>query len=154
MPHRSTRRMGAVVSAAVLALLLFGPLEASHLTGQPAKHKIVYQLNDPGADKAVFVLRNIQNHVTGVRWENIEAVELVVFGPALRTFVSHDIDPAVKLALERLQTQGVVFGACGNTMRNLNVTIEQLPEGARVLPQGGVVRLMELQEQGYINIRP
>jgi intracellular sulfur oxidation DsrE/DsrF family protein len=64
------------------------------------------------------------------------------------------MDPAVKQALERLQTHGVTFEACGNTMKNFDLTLEQLPEGAKHLPQGAVVRLMELQEQGYINIRP
>ena len=31
---------------------------------------------------------------------------------------------------------------------------EQLPEGTRRLPQGGVVRVMELQEAGYSYIKP
>ena len=78
----------------------------------------------------------------------------MVHGPALRHFVTAGMDPNVKVALERLQTQGLVFGACGNTMRGLNITLEQLPAGARHLPQGGVVRLMELQEQGFAYIRP
>jgi intracellular sulfur oxidation DsrE/DsrF family protein len=155
----SDRRLHRVVVPAVLALaagflLSVASAEASHLADQPKKHRIVYQLNDPGVDKARFVLGNIQNHVSGLGWDHIEAVELVVFGPALRTFVTKDMDPAIKQALERLQTQGVTFGACGNTMKNLSVTLDQLPEGAKHLPQGGVVRLMELQEQGYINIRP
>jgi intracellular sulfur oxidation DsrE/DsrF family protein len=154
MPVRSIPRVAAAAAVAALALLVFGTPEASHLTGQPAKHRIVYQLNEPGADKARFVLGNMQNHISGVGSERIAAVELVVFGPALRTFVVKDMDPAVKQALERLQTQGVTFAACGNTMRNLKVTLEQLPDGAMPLPQGGVVRLMELQEQGYVNIRP
>jgi intracellular sulfur oxidation DsrE/DsrF family protein len=144
-------RLAAALAA--LALLSSGA-DASHLTANPKKHKIVYQLNEPGADKATFVLGNIQNHVTGVGWQNIEAVELVVFGPALRTFVTGAIDPAVKAALERLQTQGVALGVCGNTMKRLNITLQQLPEGSKYLPQGGVVRLMELQEEGYAVIRP
>ena len=44
--------------------------------------------------------------------------------------------------------------ACGNTMKGMNVTLEQLPEGTKPLPQGGVVRVMELQEAGYSYIRP
>jgi intracellular sulfur oxidation DsrE/DsrF family protein len=39
-------------------------------------------------------------------------------------------------------------------MNAFSVTLEPLPEGARPLPQGGVVRVMELQEQGYSYIRP
>jgi intracellular sulfur oxidation DsrE/DsrF family protein len=145
--------VGAAIAVA-LALLPLAAIEASHLAEHPRKHRIVYQLNEPGVDKAKFVLGNMQNHIKGVGWENIEAVELVVFGPALQTFVTNDIDPAVKQAVERLQTHGVIFGACGNTMKNLNVTLEQLPEGVKRLSQGGVVRLMELEEEGYINIRP
>jgi hypothetical protein len=138
------------------ALVLMGGVDAgaSHL-GDGKRHRILYQLDDAGIDKARFVLNNIQNHVTGVGgWKNIEALELVVFGPALRSFVTKDIDPAIKRALETLQTQGLTFGACGNTMKGMNVVLEQLPDGAKALPQGGVVRVMELQEQGYAYIRP
>ena len=39
-------------------------------------------------------------------------------------------------------------------MKNFNLTLEQLPRGARYLPQGGVVRITELVEQGYVYIRP
>jgi intracellular sulfur oxidation DsrE/DsrF family protein len=70
------------------------------------------------------------------------------------TFVTASIDTEVKAKLDRLQVQGVIFGACGNTMKNFNLTLEQLPQGARYLPQGGVVRIMELIEQGYVYIRP
>ena len=154
MLDRLSRRAGAVAAVIAVSLLPLATVGASHLADNPKKHKIVYQLNDPGVDKARFVLGNVQNHITGVGREHIEAVELVVFGPALRTFVTKDMDPGIRQALERLQTQGLTFAACGNTMKNFNVTLDQLPEGARPLPQGGVVRLMELQEQGYINIRP
>jgi uncharacterized protein len=142
------------VVAVALALVGVTATGASHL-GDGKKHRIVYQLDDPGVDKAHFVLNNIQNHVKGVGgWKNIEALELVVFGPALRHFVTKDIDPDVRQALAALQAQGLVFGACGNTMKGLNVTLEQLAAGARPLPQGGVVRVMELQEQGFAYLRP
>ena len=40
--------------------------EASHLTENPRRHKIVYHLTEPGADKAKAALGNIRNHVKGV----------------------------------------------------------------------------------------
>ena len=144
------------LSALALALVLSGVAgaDASHL-GDGQKHRILYQLDDPGVDKARFVLNNIANHVKGVGgWRNVEALELVVFGPALKHFVTKDIDREVRQALEALQMQGVIFGACGNTMKGMNVTLEQLAPGAKALPQGGVVRVMELQEQGFSYIRP
>jgi len=139
--------------AAILAAV--APAEAAHLTEQPKKHKVVYHLTEPGVDKAKFVLGNVQNHIEGVGGpDHVEAIELVVHGPALKTFVTASIDPDIRARLDRLQVQGVSFGACGNTMKNFNLTLEQLPHGARYLPQGGVVRIMELIEQGYVYIRP
>jgi intracellular sulfur oxidation DsrE/DsrF family protein len=129
--------------------------EASHLKENPKKHKIVYHLNEPGVDKAKAVLGNIRNHINGVKgWENIEALELVVHGAALKTFLRKNMDPEVKRSLEVLQTEGMGFGACGNTIKGLKITLADVAEGAKEIPQGGVVRVMELQEKGYAYLRP
>jgi uncharacterized protein len=139
--------------ASVLAALVHA--DAADLKDSTRKHKIVYQLSDAGVDKAKFVLGNIRNHATGVGgWQNVEALELVVFGPALKSFVQGSMDPALMQMLDALQMQGMTFGACGNTMKNFSITADQLPPKSHILPQGGVVRIMELQEQGYIYIRP
>jgi uncharacterized protein len=130
------------------------PSEASHLKEYPNKHRILYQLSDAGTDRAKFVLGNIRNHISGVGGQNIEAVELVVFGPALKSFVTKTMDADVRHLLETLQTQGLTFAACGNTMKNYSIVLEQLPDGSKPLPQGGVVRIMELEDAGYRYIRP
>jgi len=149
------RRGWVSVLVAASVLLALVQADAAHLKENARKHKIVYQLDDAGVDKAQFVLRNIRNHVAGVGgWQNVEALELVVFGPALKSFVQGSMDPALMQALDALQLQGMTFGACGNTMKNFSITAEQLPPKSLILPQGGVVRVMELQEQGYIYLRP
>jgi uncharacterized protein len=142
--------------AAVCGLVFWASaVEASHLKENPKKHRIVYQLDDAGADKAKFVLNNMRNHIAGVGgWQHIEALELVVFGPGLKSFVTKTMDPDVRRSLEALQNQGMVFGACGNTMKNFSITLEELPDRSKPLPQGGVVRIMELQDSGYVYIRP
>jgi hypothetical protein len=148
------------IVARALTLLLavavtVGAAQASHRKEQPRKHRVVYHLTEPGVEKARAVLGNIVNHVNGVGgWDHVEALELVVHGQALKSFVTKDMDPALRGALDRLQTQGLALGACGNTMKGMNLTLEQLPEGTKPLPQGGVVRVMELQEAGYVYIRP
>ena len=150
---RPTRSIA--LACGISLVLAAAVASASHLKEQPRKHRVVYQLTEPGVEKAKAVLGNIVNHVNGVGgWENIEALELVVHGPALKTFVTTDMDPAVRGLLDRLQTQGLALGACGNTMKGMNITLDQLPDGTRRLAQGGVVRVMELQEAGYSYIRP
>ena len=143
---------GLVVAIVMVALV---QADAAHLKEHARKHRIVYQLDDAGLDKAKFVLGNVRNHVAGVGgWQNIEALELVVFGPALKGFAKDGIDPALKQSLEALQMQGMTFGACGNTMKNYSITLGELPDGSKPLPQGGVVRIMELEDAGYRYIRP
>ncbi|MBI4634721.1 MAG: DsrE family protein [Candidatus Rokubacteria bacterium] len=144
-----------MVAALALALASAPAAQASHLKESPKKHRIVYHLNEAGVEKAKAVLGNIRNHVKGVGgWDSIEALELVVHGAALKSFLRSGMDPEVKRALETLQTEGMAFGACGNTLKGLRITLVDVAEGARELPQGGVVRVMELQEQGYAYVKP
>ncbi len=155
--RRFSPRFSPVATVLLAAFVLLGvpAARASHLKERPQKHKVVYHLSEAGVDKARFVLGNIQNTIEGVGgWDHIEAIELVVHGPALRTFMTKTMDPDLKHMLERLQAQGVGFGACGNTMKALRITLDELPAGAHPLPQGGVVRIMELEEQGYVYLRP
>jgi intracellular sulfur oxidation DsrE/DsrF family protein len=122
-----TRRSFVLLGALMLLASFTGTALASHLKEQPRRHKVVYHLSEAGVDKARFVLGNIQNTITGVGGPaHIEAIELVVHGPALKTFVTAGMDPQ----------------------------LTALPRGAHHLPQGGVVRIMELVEQGYVYLRP
>lgn len=44
--------------------------------------------------------------------------------------------------------------ACGNTMKSQNVTVKDLLPGFVAAERGGVVRIAELQSQGYLYLRP
>jgi intracellular sulfur oxidation DsrE/DsrF family protein len=133
--------------------------KAAHLPVNKKKHKVVYHLNNPDIKHNLFVLGNIRNHINGVKGPGNLDVELVVHGPALRNFLVKDMDIRIRDRLDALRFDNLRFGACGNTMKALKITADMLPEGLKTssslhLPQGGVVRIMELQEQGYIYIRP
>ena len=69
-----------------------------------------------------------------------------------RAFLEH----YAACSAERLATlvkSGVEPGACGNTMKGQKVTLKDLLPGFVSLEQGGVVRIAELQDQGYAYIR-
>ena len=140
-------------AALAVLLLVSSGAGASHLADQPKRHKIFYHLDEPGPDRARAVLVNIENHVNVVGWKNIEALELVVHGPALRTFLAKDIDPEVRGKLETLLAGGLRFDACQITMMRQRIELKDLIEGATPVPSG-VVRVMELQEAGYAYIKP
>ena len=147
---RNVHQGVAVVATLMLA---WSVAAASHLAEQPKRHKVFYHLDEPGVDRAKAVLVNIENHVNVVGWKNIEALELVVHGPALRTFVAKEIDPDVRGKLETLLAGGLRFDACQNTMARQKIALKDLIEGATPVPSG-VVRVMELQEAGYAYIKP
>ena len=54
----------------------------------------------------------------------------------------------------RFSNQGVEFPACGNTMKSQNVGLKDLLPGFIAAERGGVVRIAEMQSQGYLYLRP
>ncbi|HTH94280.1 MAG TPA: DsrE family protein [Rhodocyclaceae bacterium] len=116
------------------------------------KLKVVYHVDE--YERVPFVLNNIENHIKGVGGpENVEII-LVAHGPALKAFEKKNADPSLLERYGSLQKKGVEFDACGNTLKKESLGIADLPEGFVKLDEGGVVRLAELQHEGYIYIRP
>jgi uncharacterized protein len=142
-----------LVAVLALAVLDAAPAVATHSREFPKKHKIFYHLNEAGPAKAIAVLTNIQNHVDTVGWQNIEALELVVHGAALRTFLAKNLDPEVKGKLEKLMAGGLKIDACQITLKRQKVELRELLEGLTAVPSG-VARVMELQELGYAYVKP
>jgi uncharacterized protein len=116
------------------------------------KQKVVYHLSD--AEKVAFVLSNIQNHIAGVGGPEYVEIVLVVHGPALKAFHAALADPAVKQAVSNLKEEGVSLDACANTMKAQKIDEKGLLPGFVKVDQGGVVRIAQLQGDGYVYLRP
>jgi intracellular sulfur oxidation DsrE/DsrF family protein len=118
----------------------------------PAKLKVVYHLND--LDKVSFVLGNIQNHLDGVGGPDHVTIALVIHGQALRAFPSASANPDLSKRVSQFSKAGLELAVCGNTMKSQNVTLKDLLPGLVAAERGGVVRIAELQSQGYLYLRP
>jgi intracellular sulfur oxidation DsrE/DsrF family protein len=145
----------------ITALLAgFGGLAASASTAvrakaepaKPDKSKVAYHLSD--LNKVEFVLGNIQNHIDGMGGPDKVTIALVVHGPALKAFHAIAATPDVAAHLQKFSKAGVKLNACGNTMRAQNVALADLLPGFVQADEGGVVRLAELQAEGYVYLRP
>jgi hypothetical protein len=117
---------------------------------EPARLKVAYHLSD--VDKVNFVLGNIKNHYEGTGG-NVDIV-LVVHGPALAAFKSKGISAAVSGRFAGLVKQGLEPQACANTMQGMDISLADLLDGFHAADKGGVVKLAELQSQGYAYLRP
>lgn len=118
----------------------------------PGRLKVVYHLSD--AEKVNFVLGNIQNHIDGVGGPEHVTIALVIHGPALKSFQWAQANPDISKRVGEFARDGVELAACGNTMKAQNVTLTDLLPGFVTAEKGGVVRLAELQSQGYLYLRP
>jgi intracellular sulfur oxidation DsrE/DsrF family protein len=131
----------------------FAASRAGAATEKPAtaKLKVVYHLSD--LDKVSFVLGNIQNHIDGVGGPDNVTIALVVHGQALRAFHAASANPEVSKRVGQFSKAGLEFAACGNTMKSQNVGLKDLLPGFVAAETGGVVRIAELQSQGYLYLR-
>jgi intracellular sulfur oxidation DsrE/DsrF family protein len=122
-----------------------------------ATHKVAIQVNQN--DKAVMdlALNNAKNIIDyyASKHETV-AVEIVTYGPGLHMLRSDTSPVKDRIAVMSLESSNLTFAACGNTQANQskaeNKPVVLITE-AKVTPSG-VVRLMELQKQGYAYIRP
>ena len=157
-------------SAAILvALLIVVPPSAAQVKKQPATqmskrpavdkklHRLVLQVNTNDPATMNLALNNATNVAQYYkdRGEKV-TIEVVTFGPGLH-MLRDDTSP-VKARIETLalSTPEISFKACGNTQQNMqkaeNKEIPIIPEATVV--KSGVVRVMELQEQGWTYVKP
>lgn len=106
-----------------------------------------------------LTLNNVSNILEYYHSKGEQAeVEVVAYGPGLNML--RDDKSPVKARLKSIQSGSfpskVAYAACGNTMTNMEKAeghaIPIVPEAKVVI--AGVVRLTELQEQGWAYIRP
>ena len=128
------------------------PAAAASEAEPPGKLKVVYHLAD--LDRVHFVLGNMQNHLDGVGGPDQITLALVVHGPALRAFHAESANWDIAHRIGQFSKIGMELAACGNTMISQNVTLRDLLPGFVSAEKGGVVRLAELQSQGYQYLRP
>jgi intracellular sulfur oxidation DsrE/DsrF family protein len=122
-------------------------------------HKIAIQVaeNNPGLmNLALNNAANIVSHYKKLGEKVV--VEIVTFGPGLHMLRDDTAHTAVKQRVQQsaLETPEIAFYACANTQANMakqeGKEVKIISE-AKITPSG-VVRLAELQGQGYAYIRP
>jgi uncharacterized protein len=114
--------------------------------------KAVYHLSD--AEKVAFVLGNVRNHIEGMGGFQNVRIAVVVHGTALKSFIAETANSNIKSRVISAAHDGVALHACANTMSAQGVTLADLLPGFVIADKGGIVRLVELQQEGYLYIRP
>ena len=118
------------------------------LFGDP-EHKLVYQFNRADLDYMEAILFSV-GAMLRQYGDNIHLV-ITVIGPGIHILAKQPRRPVPELIRQRvssLAAYGVAFHACGNTMKSLGWTGDDMLEFAEIV-EIGANDLMTLQEQGY-----
>ena len=120
-------------------------------------HKIALNVDDSDPkvmNMALNNVRNVSNYHAG-KGEKV-IIELVAYGPGMKMFVKGKSPVEDRISVMSMSIDDLKFSACGNTHRKMS---EKAGKGVALIDgvgmaQSGVVRLVELQEQGYAYVRP
>jgi len=117
-----------------------------------AEERIVLQISDPNPFKQTLVLNVATNLIKHYGPDKVD-VEIVAFGPGLRLMFKDNVNTG---RIQGLTTSGVKFSACKNTIAGMTKKLGHEPElNSNAVPvSAGVVRIIELENQGFKLIKP
>ena len=156
-------------AAVIVALLIAAPPSAAQVKKQPAAkmlkrpavdkklHRLVLQVdtNEPAMmNLALNNATNVAQYCEDLG-EKV-TIEVVTFGPGLHMLRDDTSPVKERIKAIKASTPAISFKACGVTQEKMhkaeNKEIPIVPEATVV--KSGVVRVMELQEQGWTYVRP
>ncbi len=146
-PRRTAFGLAAAAMGSLGALFV----RPAHAEGK--HHRVVFQVSSGDVGTMNLAINNMGAMRTeyAARGETV-GIELVCYGPGL-AMLRADTSP-VKERLPGLK--GITLSACNNTIQAYEKAEGQkipLVEEARIVPSG-VVRVADLQEQGWSYVRP
>jgi uncharacterized protein len=154
--------MPVLTRAGMIRSLLSAPalFAASGARADVAKpHRLVIHVDQNDAEVMNLALNNARNVLDHFRNKNEDVeVEVVAYGPGLH-MLRDDTSPVkdrIKQLAEISFPSKLAFSACNNTKQAMEKreghAIAIVPQAQLV--EAGVVRIMELQEQGYGYVKP
>ena len=146
----------------LMKTVALAPLFGMPLTGMAAEpekqhnhqiHKVVFEVAIDDPDKWNDALRNVENVLKSLG-ANTTKIEVVAHGRGIGMLLATTAaaNPEMKAALEKLHDNGVVFSACENTMRRMQISKNQLVPLATTV-HSGVSEVIRKQETGYAYIK-
>ncbi len=145
--------MKKLITSTVAAMAL----TASVALAEGKTHHLAIHVDEADAQVMNMALNNAANVASYYAEQGDEVViEVVAYGPGLLMYVDGKSPVADRISTMSLEMENLSFSACANTheaMKKKQGGDVPLMTEARLVPSG-VVRLIELQEEGYAYVRP
>jgi len=141
------------------AILLSIAFASQGFAAEGKAHRVAIQIDQNDPQVMNMALNNASHVIDYYRTRNEDVDnEIVVYGPGLHMLRADtsSVQDRLKSLKDMVFPGKIQFSACNNTKQSMEKAeghaISIVPE-ATIVPSG-VVRLMELQEQGFSYVRP
>ena len=117
--------------------------------------KVFYHIDGSDVGVAKYAMALINKHMEAEGGPDKIDIKVVVHGPALKLFDRETVDPVLKKKLAMIIGKGVQPEMCQVSMKLFNKPLETLVSGfVPTKHPVAVKRIADLQEQGYLYIKP
>ena len=113
-------------------------------------YRVIFHLDENNEEKVNEVFNNLRNLLADLGVDNVD-VEMLVNGSGVIAMRKDNV--ANGLRISRLSGQGVRFVVCSNSLRNLQISEDDIALQAEIVP-AGVSELVRKQSSGWAYIRP
>lgn len=146
------------ISAAIAAsaLVCAGAMQQSLAADQPAagqsapkRNHVIFSVTDNDKGKWNLVYNNATAVQRNVGPMDID-VEVVVWGPGINML---KMESVVGNRIDEMVAKGIKVVACETTMNEMKITAQDMLPSIGYVP-GGVIELMQKQQQGWAYVRP
>lgn len=140
------------LTLALLLSLASMPSQADKESKPFAEKRVVLQISDPNPFKQTLVLNVASNLIKHYGQDKVD-IEIVAFGPGLRLLMAGNSNQS---RIAGLSGAGVQFAACKNTIKAFSKKLGHVPELVKQAKpvSAGVVRIIDLTDQGYTLVKP
>jgi len=139
------------------ALMGMGIAQAGAMDHRTAdgKLKVLYHIDGPDLAVARYAMALINKHIEAEGGPDKIDIKVVVHGPALKLFDKEEVDPGLLKKLNMILGKGVEPEMCQVSMKLFKKPLDQLVSGFKPTEHPvAVKRIADLQEQGYLYIKP
>ncbi len=135
--------------------ILCSTVEGANNRDENGRLKVLYHIDGTDVGVAKYAMALISKHIEAEGGPDKIDIKVVVHGPALKLFDKETIDPVLKKKLAMIIAKGVQPEMCQVSMKLFGKPLDSLEPG--FIPTEhpvAVKRIADLQEQGYLYIKP
>jgi intracellular sulfur oxidation DsrE/DsrF family protein len=153
--EKKMKNILAIFLCTVMLTVGVSSADAGNNRGPDGRLKVLYHIDGSDVNVAKYAMALIKKHIEAEGGPDKIDIKVVVHGPALKLFDKETVDPVLKDKLKLVIDKGVEPEMCQVSMKLFNKPLDALVPGFKPTAHPvAVKRIADLQEEGYLYIKP